>query len=124
MPRVVTFSPSCPGSTSESVFGDLVEKLGVDQVHLTQIGLRRIAGDARSVLDCCAGMSVALDAPPLDEDDLLDDRLAELMLAVAAHRHNLGQVFSMRVHGTILAHSTHSGCRAGPAAASIRPAAT
>ena len=50
-PRVVTFSPICPAPTSKPGGPQLVVQLGVDQVHLAQVGLLGVARDPRAVLD-------------------------------------------------------------------------
>ena len=51
MPDVVMFSPSSPGCTAKPLLAQFVEQFGMDQMHLTQIGLGRILADARAVLD-------------------------------------------------------------------------
>ena len=69
MPRVVMFSPISPGATSKPGCAQLVVQLGVDQVHLAQVGLGRIARDARAVLHRHAHVRVAFDAEPGQQRD-------------------------------------------------------
>ena len=79
-PRVVTFSPIGAGRDVEPVGAQLVVQLGVDEVDLAQVRLRRVARDARAVLDGLAGVRVAGDAEPGDERDRVHDRLADAVL--------------------------------------------
>ena len=69
MPRVVTFSPICPAATAKPAAAQLVVQLGVDQVHLAQVGLGRVARHPRAMLDRHAQMRVALDAQPGQQPD-------------------------------------------------------
>jgi hypothetical protein len=52
-------------------------------VQLAQVGLRRVAGDARAVLHGLAGVRVAVHAEPFDERDRVRDVLADAVLGVA-----------------------------------------
>ena len=81
---------------------DLVEQLRVHQVHLPQIRLRRVAGDAGPVLDRGAGVRIAFHAPPFDEDDVVDDGLAEPMVVILAHSDDEGPHFLIRAHSQSL----------------------
>ena len=53
-----------PRRHGEAGGAQLVVQLGVDQVHLAQVGLGRVARHPRAVLDGHALMRVALDAEP------------------------------------------------------------
>jgi hypothetical protein len=59
-------------------------ELRVDQVDLTQVGLRGVRRDPRAVLDGDAEMRVSLDAEAFEEADAGHGRLAEGVLAVTA----------------------------------------
>src|SRR3954452_7500300 len=61
-----------------------VEQLGVHQMHLAQIRLRRIPADVRTMLDGLAHMGVAIDAQSLDEPDAEARDLAEVMASAQA----------------------------------------
>jgi hypothetical protein len=74
------------GHDSETFRAQLVMQFGVDEVHLAQVRLCGVDGDARTMLHGDAGVSVTLDAEPVNEDCLASAGLAESMLAVAAHR--------------------------------------
>jgi hypothetical protein len=52
------------GGDAETGGAELVVQFGVKQVDLTQVGLLRIAGHPRAVLDRRAGVRIALDAEP------------------------------------------------------------
>lgn len=65
---------------------ELVENLFVKQMHLAQVGLRRILGDARAVLDGRSEVRVALNAEALEQPDALLHVLAEPVRLAAAHR--------------------------------------
>jgi hypothetical protein len=54
----------------KSLHAQFVEQLGVNEMHLAQIGLRRIARDARAVLDAGTHMRVALDPQTFAQNDL------------------------------------------------------
>lgn len=70
----------------------LAEKLCVEQMHLSQIGLRRIPRNPRAMLNGCASMRITLDAPSCHQCDLVDRGLAELVFGVAADGDNEGAV--------------------------------
>ena len=53
----------------EALLGELVVQLGVDEVHLAQVGLRRVAAHVRAVLDGRAAVRVALDAEAREQAD-------------------------------------------------------
>ncbi|GGD28905.1 hypothetical protein GCM10007231_30530 [Nocardioides daphniae] len=69
----------------------LVKELGVDQVHLAQVGLERVTTHARAVLHVLTRVRVALDAAPGHERDRLHGCLAEPVLAVAADSDDPGR---------------------------------
>ena len=85
-PRVVTFSPICPEATVEPRRPQLVVQLGVDQVHLAQVGLSRVARDPRAVLDRLALVGVALDAQPGQEPDAVVTLFGHRVRLAAADR--------------------------------------
>ncbi|MCY1308035.1 hypothetical protein D9M70_580140 [compost metagenome] len=64
---------------------EFVMQLAVDQVHLPQIGLRRIRLDAGAVLDGNAEMGIALHAQPRQQHDRGHDRFAERMRGATRH---------------------------------------
>ena len=59
------------GRDVEAAGRQLVVQLGVDQVHLAQVGLRRVAPHARAVLHGRAGVGVAFHAEALEQADRL-----------------------------------------------------
>ena len=63
----------------ETLLAKLIEQFGVDQMHLAQIGLRRIPADARTMLDRLAHMRVAGDLKTLEQAYAQARRLAEMM---------------------------------------------
>jgi hypothetical protein len=63
----------------------LVVQLGMDQVHLSQVGLRRVARHARAVLHSSAGVRVALDAEAFEQPNAYLVRLREAVRRAAAH---------------------------------------
>ena len=84
-PEVVTFSPRRPGLHLEAAVAQLGVDLGVHQVHLSQIRLRRIARDARAVLDGGPEMRVAFDPEPGEQLDGVDRRLGERVRRAPMH---------------------------------------
>lgn len=58
----------------EALSPELGEELAVDEMNLAQIGLRRVSGDARPVLDGDPAMGVTLDSESCDNRD---DRLGD-----------------------------------------------
>jgi hypothetical protein len=82
-----------------------VEQLRMDQMHLSQVGLRGIARNPREVLNGCPSMGIALDSPSRNQDDLLDGLFAELVVGAAAHCDNHGSVLGYYGHETIVAHN-------------------
>jgi len=64
--------PQRPRWHGEPVRLHLVEQFLVDQVHLAQIRLRRVAGDPRAVLHGDSGVGVPSDALPLHQADDVD----------------------------------------------------
>ena len=75
-PRVDVFA-HLPGRHDETGGAQFVMQLGVDQVHLAQVRLGRIARHPRSMLDRAAQMRVVLDAETGQQPDAADVRLAE-----------------------------------------------
>ena len=71
-----------------AVVTGVVEELGVNQVHLAQVGLRRVHGHPRTVLHRHPGVGVTFDPVALDQGDALARVLAEPMLAVLADPSN------------------------------------
>ncbi|GAA2464258.1 hypothetical protein GCM10010405_55770 [Streptomyces macrosporus] len=65
---------------------DLVEQLLVDQVHLAQVRLGGVLGDARAVLDRHPRVDVPLHPEPGEQRDAVPVRLGERVRAVAADR--------------------------------------
>jgi hypothetical protein len=82
-----------------------VEQLRMDQMHLSQVGLRGIARNPREVLNGCPCMGIALDAPSRNQDDLVDGLFAEWVVGVAADCDNDGSVLSYHGHETIVAYN-------------------
>jgi len=78
MPRVVTFSPP--------LLAQLVMQLSMNQMHLPQVGLMRILGRARTMLDLVAGVGIARDANPGNQRDAFPCRLAEAMVLTKTDR--------------------------------------
>jgi hypothetical protein len=73
-------------------------QLGVDEMHLTQVRLRRVTPDARAVLDRLALMGIARDAAPGQELDALLIRLAHRVgPAPADRRHDPTHRLTRRV---------------------------
>lgn len=70
--------------------GHLVKQLGMDQMHLPKIGLRRIAGHPGEMLHGDAGVRIPVHTPALNKHDLVNDGFAELMVGVAADGNNAG----------------------------------
>ena len=72
---------------NRKTFGaQFVEQFGMNQMHLTQIGLRRVPADARAVLDRLAHMGVAGDTQSLEQANAEARRLAEVMAGAKADR--------------------------------------
>ena len=69
-PSVVMFSPRSAAVTSKPLLPQFCEELGLQEMHLTQVRLGRIDGDARAVLDRHALMGIALDATSRDDLDV------------------------------------------------------
>jgi hypothetical protein len=82
-----------------------VEKLRMDQMQLSQVGLRGIARNPREVLNGCPSMGITLDSPSRNQDDLVDGLFAESMVGVAADCDNDGSVLGYYGHETIVAHN-------------------
>ena len=59
-----------------------VEQLCMDQMHLSQVGLRGISRNSREVLNGCPSMGIALNSPSRNQDDLVDGLFAESVVAV------------------------------------------
>jgi hypothetical protein len=74
------------GGDLEAGGAQLGVELGVDQVDLAQVRLRRVACDPRAVLDGDAGMGVAVNAETGDEADHRLVALAHCVAAAAADR--------------------------------------
>ena len=72
------------GLHDKTLAAQFVEQLGVDQMHLAQIGLGRIPADAGAVLDRLAHMGVAGDAESREQANAQGRRLAEVMAAAGA----------------------------------------
>lgn len=85
MPRVVMFSPSSPGADGMPERGQVVEELGVDEVHLAQVGRGGVLGDPVQVLDRGARVRVTGHAVTLDQLDLGDRLLAEVVDRAPVH---------------------------------------
>ena len=83
----------------------LVEQLRMDQMHLSQVGLRGITRNPRKMLNGCPCMGIALDAPSRNQDDLVDGLFAESVVGVAAHCDNDGSVLGNYGHETIVSHN-------------------
>ena len=71
------------GLHHKSLGAQFVEQFGVHQMHLAQIGLRRIFADAGAMLDRLAHMGVAGDAEALQQANAEARRLAEVVTAAA-----------------------------------------
>ncbi len=86
-----------PLAELESVLTGFVEELGVDQVNLTQAGLRGLCRHTGAVLhdDACVRVSVHTEA--FQKRDALTRLLAEAVAAVLADVHDDG--------GAVLGHS-------------------
>ena len=54
----------------------------MDEVHLAQVWLRWIAGDARAVLDRCTAVSIAFDTQALQQCNLRNGMLGECVRSV------------------------------------------
>lgn len=67
---------------------DLIEELAADQMHLAQVGLVRIVGDARAMLHSRARVSIAFHAQPGHQRDLALRVLGEPMVSVQMDRDN------------------------------------
>ena len=72
------------GTHDKTLHPQFLEQFGVDQVHLAQVGLGRIAADAGTVLDRLAHMGVAGDAQSREQANAQGRRLAEVMAAAGA----------------------------------------
>jgi hypothetical protein len=64
----------------------IIQQLGMDQVHLPEIGLLAEPPDVIEVLVGRSGVRIALHTPVLDQADRRFGRLAEGVLAVAVDR--------------------------------------
>src|SRR5437868_8331188 len=71
---------------------ELAEQFGMNQMHLTQIGLHRMLADARAVLDALAHMGIAGDTQPRQQANAQARRLAEVMAGAKADRDNAAHV--------------------------------
>jgi hypothetical protein len=87
---------------------DFIEELGMDQVHLSEVGLGGIARDSGEMLDGHARMGVTLNTPASDQPDLVDDGLTEPVVRIPAHSDD-GSCQVVQRHETIL---THGSCQA------------
>src|SRR5258708_38945918 len=70
----------------EALGAQFVEQLGMDQMHLAQIRLRRILAYPRAMLDRLAHMGVAGDTETGQQPDAQARRLPELITAPPANR--------------------------------------
>jgi hypothetical protein len=77
-------------SDIEATSPQFVVQLGVDQVHLAEVGLSGVRGDAGSMLHRRSAMGVAVDAEPGDEHDLVRCRLGEAVAFIPTDRHDHG----------------------------------
>ena len=80
------FSPHLAGHYGKARLPQFVVQFAVDQVHLTQIRLRRIARHPRTVFYRRAEMRVALDPEPLDQPDAVLVGFDQCVAWTAAHR--------------------------------------
>ena len=69
--------------------GQLVEQFRMNQVHLPQVGLRRITRHTRAVLHRRAGMSVTRHTQAFEQDNLRNLALGKQMGWVLADRNNV-----------------------------------
>src|SRR6266404_4424375 len=74
------------GLNGKAFGAQLVEQFSVNQMHLTQIGLRRVLADARAVLHRLAHMAVAGDTQSPKQANAEARRLAEVMTGAKADR--------------------------------------
>jgi hypothetical protein len=65
-----------------------IEQFDMQQMHLAQIGLRRILADARAMLDRLAEMGVAGDTQSGQQANARTRRLAEVMAGAKADRND------------------------------------
>lgn len=77
------------GRNSEALAGQFVEQLGVDQMDLAQVRLRRIASYARTMPDGHARMTVALHAKPGQQGDRGLSPLGKAVMTATADRNNM-----------------------------------
>src|SRR5262249_53282076 len=76
--------PHLPSPHVETAGTQLVMQFRMDQVHLPQIGLARVAGHARAMFDRHPQMRIALHAEPREQADArlswLDERMGTTLL--------------------------------------------
>jgi hypothetical protein len=75
----------CPRSELETSRIKFIKQFFMEQVNLPQIWLRRIFGNAGSVLDSSSQMSITIHAQTGQERDAIVDGLGEPMHLAAAH---------------------------------------
>jgi hypothetical protein len=76
--------PHAAGGDVEALRAQLVVQLAVDEVHLAEVGLARVAGHPGAMLDGPAQVGVALDPQSGQQTDTPRGALAERVLRVAA----------------------------------------
>ena len=94
-------------SDVEARLGELVEQLGVHEVDLAQVGLRRVGPHPAAVLHGLAGVRVPDDAQTFDDLHAGTQVLAEVVGRAGGHRHDPGHGFG---------HGQHHGVPARPTA--------
>lgn len=82
----------------EACRGELIEQFGVDQVNLAQVRLGGIGGNAGSVLDGAACVSVSLDSYAGNDVDHVEPPLGERVQRTGVHRLDCGILFQMTLH--------------------------
>src|SRR5437764_15352881 len=89
----------------------------MDQVDLAQIGLGRVARDARAMLDGCALMRVAIDAEPRQKPDAVLVGFHQRVLRAAADcRDHCVHRFSSAIGTRRFANSASLTCSPNPGA--------
>ncbi len=77
--------PQLAGAYVEALPLQFGEQLGVDEMNLAKVGLRRVFGDAGAMLHGGTGVSIALHAETLQQGDLRRGDFAEPVFAVMAN---------------------------------------
>ncbi len=104
----------------EARCGQLLEKLGMDQVDLTQVGRFRLLRLARKVLHGRPRMCIALDTEPFDQRDAVARHFREAVRGIAGDGEDAGAHAGVSPAGCSAADI--AGTKAGDWSASVHPA--